>query len=556
MWPMTEYADMVITGARVWTGTSALSGPVPESSQDGAVAVRGERILAVGDQDDVLALAGPQTQRLHLPGRLVLPGFQDAHVHPPFAGRYRMHVSLHDLDGVDAYLDAIVRYATEHPDVPWIYGAGWAPECFAEASPARELLDRIVPDRPVFLLDSSVHSAWVNSRALELAGVTSDTPDPADGRYRRDPATCEPTGILDEGAAYALEARYVPMPDRAEWRTAILNSQAHLLSLGITGWQDAWVTPETLDAYVSLADDGLLTARVVAALWWQREQGLEQIAGFLAQRESSTRSDRLLARTVKIMTDGVVENGTGALLSPYHDSCGRHTDDIGLSYLDPDLLAAAVTELDRLDFQVHLHTIGDRAVRDGLDAVEAARKANGPRDNRHHLAHVQLIQPEDIPRFATLGVVANCQTYWAQSEPTMDDLTIPILGADRARLQYPFADLLAAGTVLAMGSDWAVSTADPLQQIEVAVTRVDPQQQAIPPFLPEQRISPGSALRGFTAGSAFVNHDPDGGSLHAGKRADFAILDRDIFDSASDGAQISEARVDYTIVRGAIVYQS
>ena len=540
---------MVITGARVWAGTDDLTGPVAAAGVEAAVAIRAGRILAVGPTDEVQASAGPDTVRLHLPGRLVVPGFQDAHCHPPFAGRYRLHVSLHDLE-VDAYPAAITAYAAANPDQNWIYGAGWASESFPAEGPGRAWLDQIMPDRPVFLFDSSIHTAWVNSRALEIAGITAATPDPADGRIRRDPATGEPTGILDEGAAYAFEARHLPAPDRAEWQTAILNSQAHLHSLGITGWQDAWVTPATLDAYTGLADDGRLTARVAAALWWEREQGLEQIAGFVAQRESGHRAERLLARTVKIMVDGVVENGTGALLSPYHDACGGHTDDHGLAYLEPDVLAAAVTELDRLGFQVHLHTIGDRAVRSGLDAIEAALKANGPGDNRHHLAHVQLIQPEDVPRFAALGVTANCQTYWAQSEPMMDEMTIPVLGPDRARLQYPFGDLAASGAVLAMGSDWAVSTADPLQQIEVAVTRVDPAQRANQPFLPEQRLSLGAAMRGFTAGSAYVNHDPDGGALSPGKRADLAVLDRDVF----AGGHVADADVEYTIAAGQIVY--
>jgi len=547
---MTEHADMVITGARIWSGTDDLTGPVPSAGVEAAVAVRAGRILAVGDPDQVLASAGPDTTRLDLPGRLVVPGFQDAHVHPAFAGRYRLHVSLHELDGMDEYRKAITDYADAHPDQPWIYGAGWAPESFPSAAPGRELLDRIVPDRPVFLFDSSIHSAWLNSRALEVVGITADTPDPADGRIRRDPTTGEPTGILDEGAAYAVEAKYLPVPDRAEWQTAILNSQAYLHSLGITGWQDAWVTPATLDAYTGLADDGRLTARVVAALWWERDQGLEQIAGFVAARESAHRAGRLLPRTVKIMVDGVVENGTGALLTPYHDGCGGPTDDHGLAYLEPDHLAAAVTELDRLGFQVHLHTIGDRAVRSGLDAIEAALKANGHRDNRHHLAHIQLIQPEDLPRFAALGVTANCQTYWAQSEPMMDDLTIPVLGADRARLQYPFGDLAATGAVLAMGSDWAVSTPDPLQQIEVAVTRVDPLQRTNRPFLPEQRLSLAAALRGFTAGSAYVNHDPEAGVIRVGNRADLAVLDRDILAVG----HVGDARVEYTIASGKLVY--
>jgi predicted amidohydrolase YtcJ len=516
------------------------------------VAIRDGKILAVGPQADVLTLTGPTTERLELPGRMIVPGFQDAHVHPPAAGRYRMHLSLHHLDGIDAYREAIAGYASAHPELPWIFGAGWAPETFSATSPGRDLLDGVVPDRPVFLFDSSIHSAWVNSRALELAGLDAGTPDPADGRYRRAPSTGEPTGILDEGAAYSFETRFLPKPQLTEWRTAILNSQAYLHSLGITGWQDAWVTPETLNAYASLADDGRLTARVVAALWWRRELGLEQIAEFVEQRQTSSRPGRLLARTVKIMTDGVIENGTGALLAPYRDGCGGHTNDVGLSYLSPELLAAAVTELDRLDFQVHLHTIGDRAVRTALDAVQAALIANGRRDNRHHLAHVQLIQPADVPRFAELGAVANCQTYWAQSEPTMDDLTIPVLGADRARLQYPFADLAAAGTRLAMGSDWSVSTPDPLQQIEVAVTRVDPQQRSNPPFLPDQRLPLETALRAFTAGSAYVNHDPDGGVIRLGNRADLAILNRDLFTDAP----IGDARVEYTLADGRIVHAS
>jgi hypothetical protein len=535
---------LVITAGTVWTGEQT-AGPRPD-----AIALRDQEILAIGTRDDVLELAGPSTRRMHLPGRMVIPGFQDAHVHPPFAGRYRIHLSLHDLNSIGEYRTAIAEYAAAHPELPWIYGSGWASENFVDCAPGRELLDDIVPDRPVFLLNASIHEAWVNSRALELAGIDADTPDPSDGRYRRDPSTGEPTGTLYEGAAYGFEARHLPVPGRAQWQAAILNAQAHLHSLGITGWQDAWVSPATLDAYAGLVDDGRLTARVVAALWWQREQGLEQIAGFLEQRQSGARADRLLARTVKIMTDGVLENRSGALLSPYQDGCGAPTDNVGLSYLDPDLLAAAVTELDRLDFQVHLHTIGDRAVRTGLDAVQAALTANGRRDNRHHLAHVQLIQPEDVPRFAALGAVANCQAYWAQSDPMMDVSTVPFIGADRARLQYPFADLEAAGAVLAMGSDWSVTTADPLQQIEVAVTRVSPQQRSNPPFRPDQRLSLGAALRAFTAGSAFVNHDRSGGVLRAGHRADLAILDRDLF----AGDPPAEASVEYTIASGHVVY--
>ena len=272
---------------------------------------------------------------------------------------------------------------------------------------------------------------------------------------------------------------------------------------------------------------------MVGALWWERHRGLEQVSDLQAQRESARGAAEaagsgvpgFLPTTVKIMTDGVLENYTGALLEPYCDGCGGHTDNHGLSYVDRDELRAAVTELDALGFQVHMHAIGDRAVRNALDAVEAARAANGAGDRRHHIAHVQVVQPVDVPRFAALDVVANCQTYWAQPDPQMDELTVPFLGDERAALQYPFEAIRAAGARLAMGSDWAVTTADPLAQLEVAITRAG---RGTGSFLPDQRLSVDAAIDAFTAGSAYVNHDDDAGTIEVGRRADLAMLDHDV----------------------------
>ncbi len=544
---MNGPADLLVTGATVWCGDAA-------GSRAAALAVRGDRILAVGSEAEVRRHAGRRTEHLHLPGRLVVPGFQDAHVHPPTAGRNQLTV---DLDGAvpDEYLGIVARYAAEHPEQPWIVGGGWAMEHFPGGTPVKEDLDRVVPDRPVFLFNRDVHGAWVNSRALELAGITRDTPDPPDGRIERDDAG-EPTGTLHEGAAYTVSDSVVPAPGRAEWEAAILSAQSHLHRLGITAWQDAWVTPETQRAYESLVAGGRLTARVVGALWWDRHRGVDQLPDLLTRREHGRVAGlgRFVPETVKIMADGVLENGTGALLEPYCDGCGGETDNTGLSYLDADELAAAVTALDAEGFQVHVHTIGDRAVRNALDAVAAARAANGPADRRHHLAHVQLIHPDDLPRFRELGVVANCQTYWAQHEPQMDELTLPVLGRERGHRQYPFADLLRAGARLAMGSDWSVTTADPLQQMEVAVTRVDPGRRDGAPFLPEQRLSLGEALTGFTSGSAYVNHDDhDSGSLLAGRRADLAVLDTDLL--ADHALPIGDARVEYAVAAGRVVHQ-
>jgi predicted amidohydrolase YtcJ len=541
-------ADLVITGADVYCGD-------PAGTWAGAVAVRGDRIVAVGSEAEVRDRVGSSVNAVHLPGRMVVAGFQDAHVHPPTAGRNRLTVSLNEISGRQNYLDAVAQYAAANPDQPWIVGGGWAMEYFPGGTPSKDDLDAIVPDRPVFLFNRDVHGAWVNSRALEIGGITKDTPDPADGSIERDPRTGETTGALHEGAAYSFNDNVVPVPDRAAWEAALLNAQAHLHSLGITGWQDAWVTPETEAAYRAIAASGQLTARVVGALWWDRHRGLEQVGDLLARREAGSvaGTGSFHPTSVKIMIDGVLENFTGALLEPYCDGHGGHTDNTGLTYVHRAELAEAVTLLDRHGFQVHLHAIGDRAVRNALDAVAAARSANGVTDHRHHIAHIQLVSPEDRTRFGELGVVANCQTYWAQMEPQMEELTIPFLGHDRADQQYPFADLVRSGARIAMGSDWSVTTANPLKQMEVAVNRIDPENRCNPPFLPEQRLTLAQAVSGFTLGSAYVNHDAESGSIEVGKRADLAVLDRNVF--SAPVTELSDASVELTLSSGRVVFE-
>lgn len=543
---MPERAVLVITGAEVCTMDAARRWAA-------AVAVRGDRVVAVGTERDVRERLPDSVDVLHVPGGMVLPGFQDAHVHPPFAGRYRLHVSLHDLPGVDAYRDAVSAYARDHPEEPWIFGGGWAMAHFPGGTPTKHLLDDLVSDRPVFLMNRDVHGAWVNSKALEIGGITRETPDPWDGRIERDPVTGEPTGTLHEGAAYSFADRHVPQPSRAEWERAILVAQDHLHSLGITGWHDAWVTPATEHAYRSIAERGELTARVVGALWWDRHRGLEQVEELTARRARGS-AGSFHPTAVKIMADGVLENHTGALLRPYCDAAGHETDERGIAYVDHDELVQAVTWLDRERFQVHVHAIGDRAVRNALDAFEAARLANGARDARHTIAHLQLVDPGDMPRFRELGVVANCQPYWAQHDAQMDELTTPFLGPDRVPLQYPFASLHAAGATLAFGSDWSVSTADPLEEIEVAVRRADPAGRDAEPFLREQRLGLHLALAAFTVGAAYVNHDPDAGSIEEGGRADLVVLDRNVFDAA-DGT-VADAQVVHTIAAGRVVWSA
>jgi predicted amidohydrolase YtcJ len=539
-------ADLVLRGGRIATMDAA-------RRMVAALAVREGRIVAVGPDASVSPLAGPTTRVIELRGRTVTPGFQDAHIHPVHGGLARLRCELHETRGRAAYLAVIAEYARTHPDETWIRGGGWYMDDFPGGTPRREDLDAIVPDRPVFLTNRDGHGAWANSRALEIGAVTAATADPADGRIERDPDGA-PTGTLHEGAMDLVE-QHLPDDTPADLEAALRLGQAYLHSLGITAWQDAIVTPEVEErAYVGLATRGELTGRVVGALWWERHRGAEQIEEFVARRET-TSIGRYRATSVKLMMDGVLENFTGALLEPYLGADGQPTANRGLSQIDPEGLKTWVPQLDALGFQPHFHAIGDRAVRESLDAVEAARRANGPSDTRPHIAHIQVIHPADIARFRELDVVANAQPYWACHEGQMDNLTIPFIGPTRATWQYPFRSLRAAGAVLAMGSDWSVSTPDPLLEIELAVERVaDESRGQRAPFLPDERLELVDALAAFTAGSAYVNHlDTETGTLEVGKAADLAVLDRDLFDRGA--GPIGDAGVVATFVEGQAVYE-
>ncbi|MEU8822276.1 amidohydrolase [Streptomyces sp. NPDC048636] len=541
-------ADLVFTGGPVHTGDPAL-GRVT------AVGVRDGRIEAVG-QDAVDELIGPRTEVVDLAGRLLLPGFQDAHVHPLGAGLELGQCHLADSTDAHTYLATIAAYAEAHPDAAWITGGGWSMEAFPGGTPTAAMLDAVVPDRPVYLPNRDHHGAWANTRALELAGIDARTPDPVDGRIERDEHG-NPTGMLQEGAA-ALVGSLLPEATLYEQLAGLLRAQSVLHSLGITAWQDAIVgayanMADPTPVYHAAIDGGLLTARVVGALWWDRARGAEQIPELIARRESTGRGRALRASTVKIMQDGIAENHTAAMLGPYLTRCGCASDNSGISFVDPRELRTYVSELDAHGFQVHFHALGDRAVREALDAVEAARTANGHRDNRHHLAHLQVVDPADVPRFRTLGATANIQPLWAAHEPQMDELTLPFLTPERGGNQYPFGALLRAGATLAAGSDWPVSSPDPLAGIHVAVNRRLPDAApGTPAFLAGQRIGLEAAIAAYTAGSAYVNHADDTGTIAPGQLADLVVLDGDPFDGPPE--EIAERRVLQTFVGGERVY--
>jgi predicted amidohydrolase YtcJ len=547
-------ADLVLTGGAVYTLDAARSWAQ-------AVAVCGGRIVAVGTDADMRPYVGPGTEVVSLRGRMLLPGFQDAHVHASGGGLERSQCDLTGEHTREGYLAAIRSYSGRNPGAEWITGGGWGMDVFPGGVPSKDDLDAAVPDRPVFLSNRDHHGAWVNSRALELAGVDAATPDPPDGRIERTPAG-EPQGTLHEGAMNLVQ-RVVPAVTLAEQVAGILAGQRYLHALGITAWQEAIVgeyavVPDCFEAYREVDRQGLLTARVTGALWWQRSAGLSQL-DFLAERRAIASSGRFRTTSVKIMQDGVCENFTAAMLSPYLDGHGHETQGRGTSFFDPAELNEAVTAIDARGFQVHIHAIGDRAVREALDAIAAARHANGPSQGRHHIAHIQVIHPEDVPRFREQSVVANCQPLWASNEPQMTELTLPFLGPERSAWQYPFGSLAASGAQLCFGSDWPVSSPNPMWQMHTAVNRTTAPDYPFrgpdtdTPFLPGERIALPAAIAAFTMGSAYVNHDEhDAGSVEPGKRADLVVLDRNLF--TEPAAEIAQAEVDLTLVDGAVVH--
>jgi predicted amidohydrolase YtcJ len=573
---MPTHAELVLAGGPVYTPDAAGRRMIPAAAPGGrpatAVAVAGGRIAAVGAASDarIAELTGPRTEVIDLHGRALLPGFQDAHVHPAFTGVTMAACNLMDAATLPAALEVIGAYARAHPEKEWITGSGWRMEWFPGGLPDRRTLDAVVGDRPAYLINRDWHGAWVSSAALARAGIDARTPDPADGRIERD-AGGRPQGTLHEGAA-SLVGALVPEPPLAERVAGLLLAQRHLHARGITAWQDAIIGDylgalDPLPAYLAAAARGQLTARVRGALWWDRDRGAEQLPDLLARREraeraaaAGDRAARFQAGTVKIMQDGIAENQTAAMIDPYLNpvSCpghGQGHEHRGLSHIDPQALRAHVTALDAAGFQVHVHAIGDRAVREALDAFEAARAAHGDRGHRHHLAHLQLVHPADVPRFAALGVTANMQALWAAHEPQLDELTIPFLGPRRSARQYVFGELRDAGARLAAGSDWGVTSANPLKAIHVAVNRALPGATGADaePFLPAQRLDLAQALAAYTIGSAYVNHlDSETGRVQPGFLADLAVLGADPF--AGTARAIGDIGVEQTYVSGERVF--
>jgi predicted amidohydrolase YtcJ len=533
-------AELILDKTAVYTLDA--SQPLAE-----AVAIARGRIVYVGTSTGAEKFIGNSTKVIDLPGKMVLPGFHDSHVHLVTGGIELEQCDLNGLRTREEILKKIRAYALAHPEKSWVAGGGWDLPIFREANPMKEDLDGVVRDRPVFLSAADGHSAWVNSKALEIAGVNADTPDPENGRIERVPGSSEPSGTLRE-SAMRLVGRFVPQPTTEEYGAGLLAGLALANRFGITSIIEASADDDILSAYEAADRSGHLTVRVLASIHVDTDKGVEKIDD-LVEKMGQFRGQYLRATAAKIFADGVIESHTAALLEPYID----HPGDRGKPLLEQTAFDRLAISLDKAGFQIHIHAIGDRAVRMSLNALEAAREANGPRDSRHHIAHLELVDPADIPRFRALAVTANFQPLWAYPDLYITKLTEPILGPERSHRLYPIGSLVRSGALVVGGSDWSVSSLNPLEAIQVAVTRRALEDPAGAAWLPDELIDLPTALTAYTINGACLSHQEENtGSIQTGKAADVVVLDRNLFDIPSN--EIHRVRVRMTLLEGKVVF--
>jgi len=548
-------ADLVLLGGTVHT--------VDEKNTIAeAIAIREGKIVFVGSAEAAKDFIGDATRVQKLAGKAVFPGFTDSHTHLPSGGEALRGLGLTGVKSADEVLATVKAYADAHPDIPFIIGSGWELNLFKDANPHKKLLDAIVPDRPVFLVAADAHNGWANSKALEMAGIGFETPDPVNGRIERD-ADGTPTGTLRE-AAQGLVMELVPVATVEEM---IANTEAGInyqLAHGITASIDAAIMSDNSEAaYLSLSRRQSLPQRIRISLLAAEEmvtsviteENVKSAVETLTERRRrfrQTSRGRIDAEAVKIFVDGVVENHTAALLAPYVGAPlgDEHKGEINLS---ESALDAYVQLLEANDFQVHMHAIGDRAVRVGLNAIENASQKNGVKDRRHQIAHLEIVQPKDVVRFKALGVSADLQTLWHYNDAYISDLTEPFLKEDLHQYLYPAKSFVNAGARIVWGSDWPVSSSNPFQSIEVAVLRKDPENGEDAQWNAAEALSIKDMIKALTINGAYLmGQEQIRGSLEVGKEADLIVLDADPYMVSPEN--ISEIQVEQTYISGKCVY--
>jgi predicted amidohydrolase YtcJ len=544
----SQPADVIVINARIYTVN-------PQQKWAEAIAVRGDKIVAVGERKQIEALRGPSTKVIDAGQRLLLPGFTDCHIHFMDGSLGLTRVDLNGATTVEEIQKRVKAYADAHParpNDPWIQGMGWTYPTFGpSALPNKKILDDVVPDRPVYLVAFDGHSSWANSKALAMAGIDRNTPDPPNGKIVRD-ENGDATGALKEAAGDLVGSK-TPPPTRPERLVALRKGIREANRVGLVRVHSAGQDFEYLDLYNELRNRGELTLRFYVVYFLDPPGLTPQSTALIenARRQYSSKDDWIAGGAVKTMLDGVVEAHTAAMLAPYTDDPTQS----GKLFWDPDKYKATIASLDARGLQIFTHAIGDKAVRLALDAYQNAAEVNHTKDARPRIEHIETIAAADVDRFGKLGVIASMQPL--HSYPDDDTLNIWArnIGPERASRAWVWRSIQEKGGALAFGSDWPVVTLNPWPGVQTALTRQTSDGNPPGGFIPQQRLSLEDTIRGYTLGAAFAGRrEKTEGSLEPGKLADFILLDRDLF--KIEPSEIGKTEVLITMVGGKVVYQS
>ncbi len=539
----TPPADVIVTNAHVYTVN-------PQQKWADAIAIRGDKIVAVGDTAKIEGYRGAATKVIDAGGRLVLPGFTDCHIHFMDGSLGLTRVDLNNAASVAEIQKRVKTYADAHPGEPWIQGMGWTYPTFAPSGlPNKKILDEVVPDRPVYLVAFDGHSSWANSKALAMAGIDRNTADPPNGKIVRDDVG-EATGALKEAAGDLVDTK-IPKPTRAERLDALRKGVHEANKVGLVRVHSAGQDFEYLDLYNELRSRGELTLRFYVSYFLDPPGLTPQSTALIEQARRDYKDDWISGGVVKTMLDGVVEAHTAAMLAPYSDDPSQS----GKLFWDPEKYKATIADLDARGLQIFTHAIGDKAVRLALDAYQNAAEVNHTKDARHRIEHIETISAQDIDRFGKLGVIASMQPLHSYPDADTLDIWARNIGRERASRPWVWRSIQQKGGALAFGSDWPVVTLNPWPGVQTALTRQTSEGNPPGGFVPLQRLSLEDTLRAYTLGAAFAGHrEKTEGSLEAGKLADLIVIDRDLF--TIEPSEIGKTEVLITMVGGKVVYES